>query len=204
MIILLLAAPLVMAVANQVGMSEQEWGLATEFVVMSLPVLLIGWVWSFGVRHQNGKPITFFCEATLDQPPEEISRQILDVENWSGFGGYGPLPGIKEATFETRTPEIVGSRIRVTNADGSSHVEEIVEWNPETTIELRMGEFSPPLSRLATEFHERWEFDYNGTTQVVRSFELHPKSAWTRPALWCIAFFLKKAIARHLRQMATR
>ena len=77
------------------------------------------------------KSITFSCEETLAMPPEEIARQILDLDLWPGFEGYGPLPGIRAAEFEARTPEVVGTRIRVTNTDGSSHVEEIVEWEPD-------------------------------------------------------------------------
>jgi hypothetical protein len=148
------------------------------------------------------KPITFSCEATLADPPEGIAEQILDLDLWPGFEGYGPLPGIKAAEFEARTPEVVGTRIRVTNADGSTHVEEVVEWEPERRLRLRMGEFSPPLSRLATGFDETWEFGLaEGGTRVVRSFELHPRSVATRPLLWLISIPLKKAIARHLRQM---
>jgi hypothetical protein len=47
------------------------------------------------------KPITFTCEATLPQKPEEIASQILDLSRWPEFNGYGPLPGIREAEFET-------------------------------------------------------------------------------------------------------
>ena len=72
------------------------------------------------------KPITFSCHESLPFAPEEIAKQILDLTKWSDFHGYGPLPGIKVAEFEVRTEGIVGTRIRVTNVDGSSHVEEIV------------------------------------------------------------------------------
>lgn len=47
------------------------------------------------------KPITFSCEATLSRKPEEIASQILDLSKWPEFNGYGPLPGIKHAEFET-------------------------------------------------------------------------------------------------------
>ena len=41
-----------------------------------------------------------------------------------------------------------------------------------------MKDFSPPLSRLATGFVETWEFErLDDGTRVVRSFEMHPKSA---------------------------
>ncbi len=135
-------------------------------------------------------------------PPEEIARQILDLARWPEFRGYGVLPGIRAAEFEARTPEVVGTRIRVSNTDGSTHVEEVVEWEPDRRLHLRMGEFSPPLSRLATGFDETWEFGpADGGTRVVRSFELHPKSATTRPLIWLISILMKRAIARHLRQM---
>ncbi len=148
------------------------------------------------------KSITFSCEETLAMPPEEIARQILDLDLWPGFEGYGPLPGIRAAEFEARTPEVVGTRIRVTNTDGSSHLEEIVEWEPVRRLRLRMGGFSPPLSRLATGFDETFEFERaGGQTRVVRSFELHPRSTATRPLLWLISILLKRAVTRHLHQM---
>jgi uncharacterized protein YndB with AHSA1/START domain len=146
--------------------------------------------------------ITFSCEETLAMPPEEVARQILDLDLWPGFEGYGPLPGIRAAEFEIRTAEVVGTRIRVTNTDGSSHVEEIVIWEPGRRIRLQMGGFSPPLSRLATGFDETFEFEPTGEqTRVVRRFELHPRSVIARPLLWLISLMLKKAITRHLRAM---
>ena len=151
------------------------------------------------------KPITFACYETLTLAPEDVARQILDLTKWSDFHGYGPLPGIKTAEFEVRTPDIMGSRIRVTNQDGSSHVEEIVEWQPTQRIRLHMKEFSLPLSRLATWFVETWDFERVGNeTKVTRSFEMNAKSLLAWPVLWLISFMLKKAIARHLREMRTK
>jgi hypothetical protein len=148
------------------------------------------------------KPITFSCEETLPISAEDITRQILDLTKWPGFHGYGPIPGIKVAEFDVQTPGIVGTRIRVTNSDGSGHVEEIVEWRSDRRVRLRMSEFSRPLSRLATEFEETWEFDptVNGT-RVTRRFKLHARSFLARLPLWAISFLLKRAIAGHLREM---
>lgn len=148
------------------------------------------------------KPITFTCHETLPLAPEEIAQQILDVARWLDFRGYGPIPGIKSAVFEMRTPNVVGSRIRVTNLDGSSHVEEIVVWQPDRRLQLRMGDFSKPLSRLATAFVETWEFERVGNeTKVARSFELNAASMLAKPVLWLISFCLKRAIARHLTEI---
>lgn len=150
------------------------------------------------------KPVTFACNETLALTPEDVARQIVDLTKWPDFHGYGPLPGIKAAEFEIRTPNIVGSRIRVTNRDGSNHVEEIIEWQPTHRIQLHLKEFSPPLSRLATWFVETWDFERVGNqTKVTRSFELKAKSLVAWPVLWVISFMLKKAIARHLREMRT-
>ena len=94
------------------------------------------------------------------------------------------------------------SLLRVTNRDGSTHVEEIVQWEPARRLRLHMSEFSPPVSRLATAFDETWRFEPDGDrTHIVRSIEMHPKSALTRPLLWLISLLLKWAIARHLEQM---
>jgi hypothetical protein len=151
------------------------------------------------------KPITFTCEETLPLAPEAIAQQILDLTKWPEFHGNGPIPGIKVAEFEVQTLGIVGSRIRVTNGDGSSHVEEIVEWQPNHRIRLTMKEYSTPLSRLATEFEETWEFKHTGNeTHVTRSFRLHAKSILARLVLWVMSFFLKRAIVRHLLEMRTR
>src|SRR5262245_450971 len=148
------------------------------------------------------RPIRFSCEETLDLLPADLAGRILDLANWTDFQGFGVLPGIKAAEFEVRMPGVVGSRIRVTNTDGSSHVEEIVEWQPEHRLRLHMANFSAPLSHLATNFEEAWEFQrIDQATRVTRSFELHARSAFARPVLWLISFLLKRAIARHLRQM---
>jgi hypothetical protein len=147
-------------------------------------------------------PISFSCEETLPLAPEDIARQILDLTKWPEFHGYGPIPGIKTAVFDVETPGVVGTRIRVTNLDGSSHVEEIVEWQPDRRVRLEFKEFSPPLSRLATMFEEIWDFErLEGQTKVTRSFRLHAKSKLARCLLWLISFLLKRAIARHLREM---
>lgn len=148
------------------------------------------------------KPISFSCEETLTLAPEDIAKQILDLTKWPDFHGYGPIPGIKTAVFDVQTPRIVGIRIRVTNLDGSSHVEEIVEWQPDRRVRLEFKEFSPPLSRLATTFEEIWDFEREeGQTKVSRSFRLHAKSRLARCLLWMMSFLLKRAIARHLREM---
>ena len=78
------------------------------------------------------KSIEVKIVAHIKKSSQEICREILDTERWSEFKGYSILPGIEKAQFETKTPELVGSRIKVQNTDGSSHVEEIIEWDRPT------------------------------------------------------------------------
>lgn len=148
------------------------------------------------------KPIRFSCRARLSQMPLQIAAAILDLNQWPRFTGYGPLPGIRSAVFETRTADVVGTRIRVVNRDGSGHIEEIVAWEPERRLQLDLKEFTPPVSRLAVRFEEVWEFEAVADgTDVVRRFALYPRSWFSRPVLWVISLLLKRAIERHLRQM---
>lgn len=148
------------------------------------------------------KPIQFVCQEVLPGPPDEIVNQMLDLQNWSNFQGYGPLPGIKSAEFEVKNPVILGTRIRVVNRDGSSHVETITGWQPGKRLEMTMNEFTPPLSKMATHFLEIWNFlPADQGTEVTRRFELYPKTTMTSWSLWMISFLLKQAIKRHLQQL---
>jgi hypothetical protein len=154
-------------------------------------------------RANMPKAIEFRCTAVISQTPPEIAAQILDVAAWQTFRGYGPIPAIKRAEFLVRTAEVVGSRIQVHNADGSTHVEEITAWDPERSWQMEMQEFSPPLSRLAVKFEELWDLEPTAAgTRVVRTFRLYARSGWSRVALIPISWFLHKAVARHLQQMA--
>lgn len=148
------------------------------------------------------KPIRFSCAATLALAPDVIAGHILDVSKWPEFKGCGLLPGIRSAEFEIRSPNVVGSRIRVVNTDGSTHAEEIVHWQSDRRIEMHMKDFSAPLSLIAAGIEETWDFErIEDKTRVTRSFKMYARSAVTRPALRLISLLLRKAVARHLGQL---
>jgi hypothetical protein len=136
--------------------------------------------------------------------PDEIARQMLLLESWPDFHGYGPLPGIKSATFRKKTDDIIGTQIAVSNRDGSSHIEEITSWLPNDIV-LEMKEFSPPLSKIASHFIERWTFIQQGSSyEVRRGFILHHKNLPGAFALRLIAPLMRRAVERHLRQITQR
>ena len=148
------------------------------------------------------QPITVDSSASFALPPADVSGKILDLASWSTFTGYGPLPGIASATFDHQTSDIVGTRIRVQNKDGSSHLEEITEWDPDKRVRLRMTELPLPLNHLATHFLETWDLcRAENNTKVIRTFHLFPKSRLARPFLWLISRLLKNASDRHFQQL---
>lgn len=147
------------------------------------------------------KPIEIKIVGHIRKSSPEICKEILDTERWSEFKGYSILPGIKSAQFEVKTPEIIGSRIKVQNNDGSSHVEEIIEWDVANRIALRFQEFNSPLNNLATHFIETWEFcnSPNGT-EASRIMVMYPKGVFGRLILIPISKLMKKAFEENLRQ----
>lgn len=149
------------------------------------------------------RAIVFVCTQTIALPATTISATIADVARWREFQGYGFLPGIASAEYEQRTSNMVGSRVRVRNTDGSAHCEEFCVWEAGQRIVLKLDRFTPPLHALATHFIEEWRFEARGnSTFVTRKFELFPKRAAARPLLWGIARFFQRAIIRQLAQMA--
>jgi len=148
------------------------------------------------------EPIGFTCSEVLPLSSREICAEIARVEGWSGFAGYGIVPGIAHAEYETRTAGVTGSRIRVRNRDGSRHVEEVLEWDPDRRVVMRIAEFSPPLDRVCERFVETWTFEpREGGTLAHRAFALYPRSRPARLLLRGVSFFLRRAIERHLAQM---
>jgi len=145
------------------------------------------------------KPIGIKITAQINQSSEEICAAFLDTNRWAEFKGFSILPGIQKAHFENKTPELVGSRIKVLNSDGSSHLEEIIEWDVSHRIALRFQDFSAPLQHFATHFIEVWEFRQSTEGTVVsRSMVMYPKGLFGWLILVPISKLMKKAFELNL------
>lgn len=148
------------------------------------------------------KPIEIRVTARSPKSPRELCAEFLDTDRWTEFEGYLFLPGVRRAEVETRTPVMVGTRIRVQNTDGSAHLEEIIEWDAPRRIAVKFGEFQPPLSHLATHFIEAWDFRETGAgTHVVRTMRMYPKSVFGWLALRLVAILMKRAFEKQMRVM---
>lgn len=144
-------------------------------------------------------PITFSIDEMVSASPDDIARQFLDLDRWRAFQGFGSIPAISNARFETKKENLVGATIRITNSDGSSNLATISEWQPDTRVSLKMTDFIGPLVDLVTSIEQILEFeaDDRGTTKVTRYVHIHPKSEEAITALHDIALDLKKAILIH-------
>ena len=143
------------------------------------------------------RPVRLSCSITSHQSPQEIAAIFLDLSKWSLFSGYGPLPGIKSASYTMQTPEIVGSIIAAVCTDNSTHSEEVIEWDLPHSFRLKLSNFSPPLSFFATHFDEWTHFELKGDeTIVTRTMHLFPRHIFAYPLLWFVRPLMRKAIIR--------
>ncbi len=145
------------------------------------------------------KPIEVKIVGYSNQTSQEACSALLDMERWPEFEGYSIMPGIESAQLERQIPGMVGTRIRVKNLDGSSHVEEIVEWDDENQIALRFQEFNSPLKNLASHFIERWQFRKSERgLEITRTISMYPMNIFAWVTLMPISGLMKKALEKNL------
>lgn len=147
--------------------------------------------------------MSFTVSAQTRLSPEELVEEILDVSSWRRFTGWGPLPGIDNATIIEQTTSLVGTRIAVTNSDGSTHEETVTVYVPGSQLGMQIDNFSSPLKHFVDYFFETWRFDRgDGVTNIERTFVLHAKGLIGKIILIPVGFLLHRAIAVHTRTVA--
>lgn len=140
---------------------------------------------------------SFTTQTDVTAAPADVFAAILDLRNWPLFRGYGPLPGIVEATVPEGTPITVGTRIRVRNTDGSVHHERVVELDPGVRYRVTM-ELVPPAAWWMARIDELVELEPHGTgTRMRRRFDTVPRFTLAWPVVWAITQLLKRAVERH-------
>ncbi len=153
----------------------------------------------------NFKPKTIQITGTSTLPSEEICELILDVSLWSSFKGCGPLPGIRSAFYDVRFPSIVHSKISVQNTDGSMHIEEIIEWDPQRRIVFLLKDFTSVLKNFATHFVEVWEFERKAEiTHIKRTIAMYPSGILGSLLLIPISALMKKALEKNIKEITAQ
>ena len=147
--------------------------------------------------------ISFSIETHITGNPKEFLEAIFIVENWTSFSGWGPIPGIDTAILDISDDSKIGTTIDVTNKDGSTHRETVVEYVPGERLVMRMDKFSAPLARFASHFLETWDLEKESDSyRLVRSFELYPKNTMGKIVLPIVSIMLKKAVRKHTLELA--
>lgn len=150
-------------------------------------------------------PIEIKIQGHTKRSTLEICAEFLDTNRWSDFKGYSILPGIQSASFEIKTPNLAGSRIKVKNTDGSSHVEEIIEWDVSSGFSLKFQEFDSSLKNLASHFIEIWSFKTLASgTEITRAMTMYPKGVLGWLMLKPISGLMKKAFEHNANQLENK
>lgn len=128
------------------------------------------------------------------EPPEAVFDRIADLDQWSTFRGWGPMPGITRAELVEGTAVAAGALVRVTNSDGSVHHERFEVFDRGRALRIRM-ELGPPAGWFLAGIVETLAPGPDGV--LVRRFELTPRSWLTLPMVWLIRGMLRRAVLAH-------
>jgi hypothetical protein len=148
-------------------------------------------------------PLHFSIDELVPISPQDFATRLLDLNHWQSFAGYGSIPAIKSAVEENRTPAIIGTAIRITNADASTCLATITEWHPDYRVAIKTTDLTPPLSDSITSIEETWDLEPepDGQTRITRLVQIFPKSDENNEEVERVALDLKKAMLMHLHQL---
>lgn len=140
-------------------------------------------------------------------PAHRVFDFTSDDNNFTTFTGYGPIPGIVKARYETAGPPRLGAIRRVEKTDGTEHREEITVFEPPGRHSSRITGLSFPFSWLVREGIDDWQFRAEGPalTVVERTFSFELTTPLVAPIAWLILHLLmKKAAHRDLENIRAR
>ena len=142
----------------------------------------------------------------IPRPAGVVFDFTNDAANFATFAGFGPIPGIRSAAYETPGEPAVGSRRRMIKTDGTEHIEEIIAMERPSRHVSRITALSPPFSWLVRSGEDDWKFIATETGTIVErtfSFELTTPVA-AIVALPLLHLFMRPAVERDLRNIARR
>jgi hypothetical protein len=132
----------------------------------------------------------------IEAPRQAVFDHTIRPENFGSFEGFGPIPGIRSATYVTHGPVGVGSRRRVLNTDGSEHSEEITHFEAPRRHNSRIFDIRPPFALIVRFLEDDWIFEDSGDrTRIQREFRID-----ARPLALPIAVLLLPLLRRAVRR----
>jgi hypothetical protein len=147
--------------------------------------------------------VTVRERAFIPVRPEILLDFIASDEGFLSFPGFGPIPPIKSIAFEKGHARQVGSVLRVTNGDGSTHRETITGYEPGRLFAVRVDELSSVFGKLVAFGDERYELQPEGEgTALFRIFAFEPRSPLALPlVIPIVQGLMRGAMRRHHRGM---
>jgi hypothetical protein len=135
--------------------------------------------------------------AWLGVEPEAAFDFTNRAENFRSFTGFGPIPGIREASYVTPGEPRLGSLRRIVKTDGTEHSEEITVFEPPARHTSRIRGLGPPFSWLVREGEDDWVFTpERGGTRVDRTFVFTLTSPLAAPVAQLVLHTLMRAAIR--------
>ncbi len=150
--------------------------------------------------------VTVTETVALRAAPETVFDFVASESGFLSFPGYGPIPGLARVDFVSGGYQQVGSESRVTNSDGSTHREQIVECERPRRYAVRIHALSSPFQLLVRELDESWEVSPTDTGSRVRrtfGFTLRSVLFWPISLLLAQGLF-RGAVRRHHRILVRR
>ena len=137
----------------------------------------------------------------LAAPRDVVFDFVASEAGFLSFPGYGPIPGLARVEFEHGSYQQVGSESRVTNTDGSTHREQVVECDRPRRFAVRIHSLSSPFRLLVRELDESWELSTEGTgSRLHRTFGFTLRSPLVWPLSLPLAQWMFRAAIRHHHQ----
>jgi len=144
-------------------------------------------------------------EVVFDAPVAEVWALCTAADQMSSFVGWGPIPGIASVRYREGEGVAPGALREITNADGSTHREEIVAVEPHRRLEDRVHGLGGPVRFVVREMVDVWEFASSGSgTRLRRTFTLALRSPLAWPLGAALRFAFRRALRRHHAELAAR
>jgi hypothetical protein len=97
---------------------------------------------------------------------------------------YGPIPPIKAVRDQTGDWDAVGKSRTVVLSGGGSMREQLTSYDEPRSFGYTLSEVKGPMAPLVDHVDGLWSFEPVGTgTKVTWRWTIHPRSAFTAPAL---------------------
>jgi hypothetical protein len=97
---------------------------------------------------------------------------------------YGPIPPIKAVRDQTGDWDAVGKSRTVVLSGGGSMREQLTSYDEPRSFGYTLSEVKGPMAPLVDHVEGLWSFEPVGTgTKVTWRWTIHPRSAFTAPAL---------------------